>query len=646
MTSNHQRSYLLVHLFLFIFLIAASSHSRTPLSVQANATFNGTTRFVQAGDDLQAILNQAKPGDTILLEAGATFTGNFVLPEKGTASNTWITIRSSATDAELPPSDTRINPSLAHLLPKIVSPNSEAALRASPGAHHFRIIGIEFTITPEANLSYGIVKLGEGNETSLDALPHDLVLDRCYIHGQPLADITRGVALNSAAASILNSYIADCHGIGFDTQAIASWNGAGPFTIINNYLEGAGENVLFGGADPKIANLVPSNIEFRRNLVAKPLAWKEGILAKPASLTGSAVAATGLLVGGTTYYYRVAARARAGQSVTATSAASDELSITLQAGENLVQLNWSGVQLATVYRIYRTVDEPTASQRNWIYYEVETSNCPASEALCPFTDSGSEATVAGSAPPARGTRWSVKNIFELKNARGVVVDGNTFENNWVDAQSGIAILFTVRNQDGKAPWSVVEDVRFTNNIVRHTAGAINILGQDNLHPSEKVKNIKIVNNLFEDVNGKSWGGGNGVFLTITDVANITVIHNTILQSGNIVIAYGEPSSGVRFMNNILQHNDYGIIGDGTGTGKSTLNRYLPGKKFKGNAFIGGQPSLYPELNLFFPSIVDIGFTDPANGNYELIPASPLKTRGTDGTDVGCDMKALRAAFDS
>ncbi|MBI2122939.1 MAG: hypothetical protein HYT96_02125, partial [Armatimonadetes bacterium] len=47
------------------------------------------------------------------------------------------------------------------------------------------------------------------------------------------------------------------------------------------------------------------------------------------------------------------------------------------------------------------------------------------------------------------------------------VDGNLFENNWQDAQGGTAILFTVRNQDGGAPWSVVQDVTFTNNIVRH-----------------------------------------------------------------------------------------------------------------------------------------------------------------------------------
>jgi hypothetical protein len=40
----------------------------------------------------------------------------------------------------------------------------------------------------------------------------------------------------------------------------------------------------------------------------------------------------------------------------------------------------------------------------------------------------------------------------------VLVDGNVFEHNWPQAQNGFAILFTVRNQDGHAPWSVVKDV--------------------------------------------------------------------------------------------------------------------------------------------------------------------------------------------
>src|SRR6187401_1709278 len=39
-------------------------------------------------------------------------------------------------------------------------------------------------------------------------------------------------------------------------------------------LMGSGENIMFGGADPTIPNLVPSDIEIRRNYFYTPLAWK------------------------------------------------------------------------------------------------------------------------------------------------------------------------------------------------------------------------------------------------------------------------------------------------------------------------------------------------------------------------------------
>jgi len=44
------------------------------------------TLIANAGDDVQAALDAARPGDTIVLEAGATFTGNFVLPPRALAT--------------------------------------------------------------------------------------------------------------------------------------------------------------------------------------------------------------------------------------------------------------------------------------------------------------------------------------------------------------------------------------------------------------------------------------------------------------------------------------------------------------------------------------------------------------------------------
>jgi len=73
----------------------------------------------------------------------------------------------------------------------------------------------------------------------------------------------------------MNSYISDIKDPGLsDSQAIAGWNGPGPYTITNNFLEAAGENVMFGGADPKIPNLIPSDIKITRNHLFKPLHWR------------------------------------------------------------------------------------------------------------------------------------------------------------------------------------------------------------------------------------------------------------------------------------------------------------------------------------------------------------------------------------
>lgn len=81
----------------------------------------------------------------------------------------------------------------------------------------------------------------------------------------------RGIALNSRATAAIDSHLADFKEDGADSQAICGWNGPGPFKIVNNYREGMGENVMFGGADPSIRDLVPTGIEIRRNHFAKPL---------------------------------------------------------------------------------------------------------------------------------------------------------------------------------------------------------------------------------------------------------------------------------------------------------------------------------------------------------------------------------------
>jgi hypothetical protein len=230
---------------------------------------------VPADGDLQAALNNARPGDTILLDAGATYVGNFVLPAKNAGGRAFITIRSAAADADLPGSDERITPEFARHLPTLRSPNGRAVLATAPGAHHYRLMFLE--LAANAQGLGDIVTLGDGSaaQNSLAMVPRDLVIDRVYMHGDPAVGQKRGIALNSASTSILNSYIADIKAFGQDSQAIGGWNGPGPYTITNNYLEAAGENVMFGGGDPAIRDLVPSDITISGNHLTRPLAWRK-----------------------------------------------------------------------------------------------------------------------------------------------------------------------------------------------------------------------------------------------------------------------------------------------------------------------------------------------------------------------------------
>ncbi len=249
-------------------VLALATLALAPVSV------NAATLTVGPGGNLQTAINAAKPGDTIVLTAGATYTGTFTLPVPPAGSG-FITIRTAA-DSRLPAPGKRIQPAVhASLLAKIRSGNTSPAIVTAPGAHHWRLELLE--IGPNPAGGDDMIRLGRGgsDQTTLDVVAHDLVIDRCYIHGDPLTAQKRGIALNSASTTIVNSHVSDIKAAGIDTQAICGWNGPGPFLIENNYLEAAGENVMFGGADPKIPDLVPSDITIRLNHLSKPLAWQQ-----------------------------------------------------------------------------------------------------------------------------------------------------------------------------------------------------------------------------------------------------------------------------------------------------------------------------------------------------------------------------------
>lgn len=252
-------------------LVALPAAPAPKASAQSGATlsFPRILRVAPSGD-LQAALDAARPGDFIELPAGATYVGNFVLPYK--SGRSWVAIYSSGLP-RLPGPGTAMSPDHARFMARIVSPNASPAVRTAPGAHHYVLAGIEITTTSGALTD--LVFLDFPGQT-IEQIPTDIVLYRCYIHGNSTGQIRRGVALNGARLSVIGSYLSDFHHTEEDSHAIQGWNGPGPFWIVGNYLEGAGANVMFGGAGTTIPDLVPTGITIRGNRFSKPLAWREG----------------------------------------------------------------------------------------------------------------------------------------------------------------------------------------------------------------------------------------------------------------------------------------------------------------------------------------------------------------------------------
>jgi hypothetical protein len=233
----------------------------------------------------------------------------------------------------------------------------------------------------------------------------------------------------------------------------------------------------------------------------------------------------------------------------------------------------------------------------------------------------------------------------------VTIDGNRFQHSWQDAQTGEAAVFTVRNQSGGAPWSSVDSVTFTNNLIAHVGGGLAILGHDPNYPSQAAHDFTVENNLFYDVGGATWGGYGRMALLDSGTSdpgpsNVTLAHNTSVQSGDPLVAGAPqamvPHPGLSFRDNLVENGSGGVWGPGTPQGDPTLAGYYAGAIFTGNAIVGAAASAYPAHPANqFPGVVE--FADPASGNFALSPASPLHGTASDGSDPGFDPAPLAFA---
>jgi hypothetical protein len=446
---------------------------------------------VPPGGNVQAALEQANGGDVVELQAGAVYNGQISLPNKPLTD--FVTIRSSAA-ADLP-EGRRVSPSQKRSMATIVAGMAgRAAVLAGNGANHYRFIGIEFTAN-SATFNYGVVVLGNEEKRS-DRVPHDIEIDRSYIHPSGKTVSRRGIALNSAAAVVKNSYIEGFGFAGEETQGVCGWSGTRGVQILNNYIEGGAENIMFGGSDPDNADLVPADIEIRGNHLSKPKAW--------------------------------------------------------------------------------------------------------------------------------ATTASVKTLFELKDAKNVRFTGNYLENNW----KGSAFRITVRNQDGGSPFSTIEDVVIRDNIVKGSGDGINILGKDDVHPSQMLRRLTIENNLFLDIVGDANGfEGSGYFIQISDGDGITIANNTVFNRGNIATIYDTMPRGFVMRDNVTGLGGYGVHA------ALDMRSDQARSMFNGNIFmnlngVGDGDAAVPNGNTVVRGPGEIHFADVLNGDYRLSGDSKFHGKGS------------------
>ncbi|MDB5254500.1 MAG: hypothetical protein JWL80_566 [Parcubacteria group bacterium] len=517
-----------------------SAATSTPVT---GVTWNATTTAA-----LYYILPRASLGDEIILTAGQTYSGPFVLPKITTGSG-WLTIRTSDM-AGLETEGNRVSSTSASHMAKIITTDTGPAIQTVAQTHNIRMIGIEVAsavstgfVADEFNYNGQLIDTGGsrdifGNPSGiLGDLPHDLIFDRMYIHGNDADSDRRGISMNSATTTVVDSYISNFKTCGFDAQAINGLNSFGPYKIVNNFLEASGENLNFGGGDPAILGAVPSDIEFRHNYLYKPASWRTD---------------------------------------------------------------------ATYCALSRSDGQP------W---------------------------------------WNVKNLFELKTAQRMLIDGNILDGNWNANQDGTGVNIKGNNQQDSggagATTTIVANITFTNNIIRNVGAILKIPsdsgdGENLMIPAQK---MLFANNLGYNVNTPPYIGDKGSALTLFDSqTDMTFKHNTFIAttSGFAIEPAGMPDSNTRINDNLIAGATYGVKAPGLTEGTQSVGVFTGSGTFLNNLIQSTNNASYPATNVALASISSVNFVNLAGQDFRLASNSPGHNTASDGTDIGVNMTTLNA----
>jgi hypothetical protein len=556
----------------------------TVASSMADSPAPGSVIKLGAGGDLKTALSNLQCGDTLELQAGATFSGVFTFPAPQCDNDHWIIVRTSSPDSALPAEGQRVTPCYAgvaslpgrpqytcsnptNVLAKLmVSGLADGPVIFEAGANHYRLIGLEITRPVGIKASPTLISVEQKGSAEY------IIVDRSWVHGAAMDDTKTGFNLaGTSYLAIVDSYFNDFHctsstGACTDSHAVSGGTGThqdGPYLIEDNFLESSGEGILFGGGG---ATMTPTDITIRFNHFFKPWQWMPG--SKP-------------FQGG-----------ESGDPFIVKNHLELKNASRVLAEANLMENVWGGFSQRGFAIVLTPINQPNRNNQPL---------CP----ICVVTDvtirythvihAGGGIVMAtplerhgvgtGGYAAAAGGRWSIHDV---------VMDDIS------QTYDGTGRLFYLTNSWPTNPLNSVT--------INHVTGFPDVTGgfmfTGNNKPNKEMYGFVFTNNIITTGAHPMWdaqGGDASCALSDVPVKILNSCFTTFTFNYNALL--GTTSS----------------FGAGT----------------------------WPAGNLFGPTPSDAQFAEFKNGNggnYELPANSPYKNAGSDGKDLGADIVGLNAAL--
>jgi hypothetical protein len=187
-------------------------------------------------------------------------------------------------------------------------------------------------------------------------------------------------------------------------------------------------------------------------------------------------------------------------------------------------------------------------------------------------------------------RWTKKNLFETKNARRILVEGNVLDGSWADGQVGYAFLLKSANQSGRCPWCSTSDLTIRRNLILRAAGGFLITGREGGNRNvvdSLARRILIAENYAEDIGRPPATGAERLVSIYNGASDVTIERNTLVGAdlkNDLDVSPPKPSA-VRFTfrRNVLTTGRYSMHGC-----NGPIASCLPGASITDNVFVGGR----------------------------------------------------------